>query len=420
MKASQTLTSWITIPEGSDFSIYNIPFGIFKTAQSAARCCTAISDKVVDLATLADHGYFPFLPEAASVWRQPQLNDFIALGKTQTNRVRERLMELFSIGNHELQDRKELHATVFFSQKEVTMLLPVKVGDYTDFYSSIEHATNVGALFRDPANALLPNWKHLPVAYHGRASSIVVSGTPLKRPHGQFKGKDDPAPVFGPTRALDYELEIGFIIGKNSSLGEPISVDAAEKYIFGFVLFNDWSARDIQSWEYVPLGPFLGKNFMSSVSPWVVTLEALLPYKINGPVQDVPVLPYLHDEGNSNFDIELEIELQPGGGAPQCISRSNFKYMYWSVRQQLAHHTVNGCNVTIGDIMASGTISGPTRESAGCLLEHTRNGQEPLLLKDGSVRKFLQDGDTVTMKGFASKEGRRVGFGEVKGEIVKS
>ena len=294
------------------------------------------------------------------------------------------------------------------------------MGDYTDIYSSKEHATNGGAMFRDPQNALLPNWKHLPVAYHGRASSIVVSGTPLIRPKGQFKGKDDAVPSFGPTRSLDYELEIGFVIGKSSTLGESISTAQAEQYIFGFLLFNDWSARDIQSWEYVPLGPFLAKNFMSSTSPWIVTQEALTPYRINGPVQDVPVLPYLEYEGARNYDIELEIELQPENSEAQCVSRSNFKYMYWNSCQQLAHHTVNGCNVNVGDIMASGTISGATRDSAGCLLEQTRNGQEPITLKDGSTRNFLQDGDTVIMKGFAEREGMRVGFGVVKGKIVGS
>ncbi len=420
MKASHSLTSWITISEDSDFSIHNIPFGVFKTKEISPRCCTAIGSHVVDLAVLAERGYFSKLLESADVFHNAHLNDFISLGKEYTNKVRDRLIELFSKDNRELQDKKNIHAQVFYKQEEVTMLLPVKVGDYTDFYSSKEHATNVGAMFRDPANALLPNWKHLPVAYHGRASSIVVSDTPLLRPKGQFKGKDDLVPGFGPSRSLDYELEIGFVIGKNSSLGESIPTGKAEEYIFGFLLFNDWSARDIQSWEYVPLGPFLAKNFMSSVSPWIVTTEALAPYKTNGPVQDVPVLPYLEYKGDSNYDIELAIELQPDGGKAECISRSNFKYMYWNSCQQLAHHTVNGCNVNVGDIMASGTISGPSRDSAGCLLEQTRNGQEPITLQDGSTRKFLQDGDTVIMKGFAVKDNARVGFGSVKGKINSS
>ena len=299
------------------------------------------------------------------------------------------------------------------------MLLPVAVGDYTDFYSSKEHATNVGAMFRDPANALLPNWKHLPVGYHGRASSIVVSGTPVVRPHGQFKkSKDDAVPLFGPTEALDFELEIAFVVGKDSSLGEPVDVNDAKDYIFGFLLFNDWSARDIQSWEYVPLGPFLGKNFMSSVSPWIVTLEALSPYAVSSPDRDIPLLPYLQYQGDTNFDVELEVYLRGESLEAEVISRANFRHMYWNVCQQLAHHTINGCNVRIGDMMASGTISGSQRGSEGSMLELTRNGKEPITLKDGTTRKFLNDGDTVIMKGFASKDGKRVGFGEVAGTVV--
>ena len=416
-KARQSVTSWIDITADCDFSIYNSPFGVFKTTSVPPRCCTAIGNYVVDLVALADQGYFNSTGVSPLIFRQENLNAFIALGKENTNKVRDRLIELFSEDSQELQRERDLHPFVFYKQDQVTMMLPVKVGDYTDFYSSKEHATNVGALFRDPNNALLPNWKHLPVAYHGRASSIAVSGTPLVRPHGQFKkNKDDAMPTFGPTQALDYELELSFVIGKNSKLGEAISIKKAEEYIFGFALFNDWSARDIQSWEYVPLGPFQGKNFMSSISPWIVTTEALYPYKTKGPEQDVPVLPYLKFEGDQSYDIELEIELQPEGGQATRISRTNFKYLYWNVCQQLAHHTVNGCNVCIGDIMASGTISGPARDNAGCLLEQTRNGLEPLSF-DGTTRKFLLDGDTVIMKGFAVKDGKRVGFGEVKGKV---
>ncbi len=417
-KARQSLTSWIDIPADCDFSIYNIPFGVFKTTSVPPRCCTAIGNYVVDLVALADHGYFNSTGVSPLIFRQENLNAFIALGKENTNKVRDRLIELFSEDSQELQRERDLYPFVFYKQDQVTMMLPIRVGDYTDFYSSKEHATNVGSLFRDPNNALLPNWKHLPVAYHGRASSIVVSGTPLVRPQGQFKkNKDDAMPTFGPTQALDYELELSFVIGKNSKLGEAISIKKAEEYIFGFALFNDWSARDIQSWEYVPLGPFLGKNFMSSISPWIVTTEALYPYKTKGPEQDVPVLPYLKFEGDESYDIALEIELQPEGGHATRISRTNFKYVYWNVCQQLAHHTVNGCNVCIGDIMASGTISGPARDNAGCLLEQTRNGQEPVSF-DGTTRKFLLDGDTVIMKGFAVKDGKRVGFGEVKGKVL--
>ncbi len=416
--AGYSLRSWIDIPEDSDFSLYNIPFGVFKTDETNPVCCTAIGGYVVDLAALAELGLFSMIPISANTFNNACLNDFIALGKVKTNKVRERLRSLFSIDNPELRDRPELHPTVLHRQDEVTMMMPVAVGDYTDFYSSKEHATNVGSLFRDPSNALLPNWKHLPVAYHGRSSSIVVSGTPLVRPNGQFKRKkEDTAPVFGPTEALDYEVEIGFVIGKNSVLGQPVGIEKAEEYIFGFLLFNDWSARDIQSWEYVPLGPFLSKNFMSSVSPWIVTLEALAPYKTHGPLQDVEVLPYLRHDGYGNYDIELETTLETAAGVRERVGLSNFRYMYWNSCQQLAHHTVNGCNVRIGDILASGTISGPDKSSAGCLLELTRNGQAPVTLPDGSVRRFLEDGDTVTIRAHAVKEGMRVGFGSVSGTI---
>jgi fumarylacetoacetase len=413
------LTSWLEIAGDCDFTIYNIPFGVFETEKLSPRCCTAIGEYVVDLAVLAEHGYLDPLPVSPHLFHTPSLNDFISRGKEFTGKVRLRLMELFSGGNRQLQDNSELHKHVFYKRHLVTMLLPVRIGDYTDFYSSKEHATNVGAMFRDPDNALLPNWKHLPVAYHGRASSIVVSGTPVLRPLGQFKKqKDDLVPTFGATRALDYELEMAFVIGKNSKLGEPVSVEEAEQYIFGFLLFNDWSARDIQSWEYVPLGPFLSKNFMSSVSPWIVTIDALAPFRADGPAPDLPLLPYLQSEGKRNYDIELEIALQPGTNDAEVISRTNFKHMYWNACQQLAHHTINGCNVNIGDLMASGTISGPRRDSTGSLLELTRNGQEPITLKDGSSRKFLEDGDSIIMRGFAVKEGKRVGFGEVEGTIT--
>ena len=420
-KANEILSSWVNILPDSDFSIYNIPFGVFTKGNTDARCCTAIGDYVVDLAVLSDNSYFQEIEIPANIFRAESLNAFIALGKETTNKVRERLIRLFSSDNHELQENKGLHRQVFHLREEVTMLLPLTIGDYTDFYSSKEHATNVGSMFRDPANALLPNWKHLPVAYHGRASSIVPSGTPVVRPQGQFKkNKDDAAPVFGPTEALDFELEIAFVVGQNSKLGQPIDVNSAKDYIFGFLLFNDWSARDIQSWEYVPLGPFLAKNFMSSVSPWIVTLEALSEYAVSSPIRDVQPLPYLQIDEKMNFDIELEIHLQPYRSPAQRISSTNFRYMYWNVCQQLAHHTVNGCNVRVGDLMASGTISGPERGSEGSMLELTRNGKEPITLKNGSLRKFLNDGDTVIMKGYASKDGKRVGFGEVVGRVVGS
>ncbi|HMR44911.1 MAG TPA: fumarylacetoacetase, partial [Saprospiraceae bacterium] len=305
-----------------------------------------------------------------------------------------------------------------YPMAQVNMLMPVNVGDYTDFYSSIEHATNVGIMFRGKENALMPNWKHLPVGYHGRASSIVVSGTPIHRPCGQTMPDGAESPVYGPSRQMDFELEMGFIVGKNSDLSTQISTQKAEDYIFGMVLFNDWSARDIQKWEYVPLGPFLGKNFGSTVSPWVVTLEALEPFRVQGPEQEPEVLPYLQFSGKKNYDINLEVSIQPESGAAQTISRSNFKYMYWNMCQQLAHHTVNGCNVRVGDLYASGTISGPTEDSYGSMLEIAWKGTKPVKMPDGSERKFLLDGDTVIMKGWAEKKGIRIGFGAAVGKIL--
>ena len=298
------------------------------------------------------------------------------------------------------------------------MMMPVHIPNYTDFYSSIEHATNVGKMFRDPANALLPNWKHLPVGYHGRASSIVVSGTDIIRPKGQTKPADVDSPIFGPSKQLDFELEMAFIVNKNTEMGDSISTAEAEDAIFGMVIFNDWSARDIQSWEYVPLGPFLGKNFGSSVSPWVVTLEALEPFRSASPKQEPEVLDYLKFEGNQNYDINLTVFLKPENGDENLISESNYKFMYWNMTQQLAHHTINGCNVEVGDLYASGTISGEHPNSFGSMLELTWRGTNPLQLKDGQERKFINDNDTVIMRGHAEKDGIRVGFGEVSGKIL--
>ena len=298
------------------------------------------------------------------------------------------------------------------------MMMPLHVQNYTDFYSSIEHATNVGKMFRDPANALLPNWKHLPVGYHGRASSIVVSGINFHRPKGQMKPADAEKPIFGASKQLDFELEMAFVLNKNTEIGESISTQEAEDAIFGMVIFNDWSARDIQSWEYVPLGPFLGKNFCSSISPWVVTLEALEPFRTVSPKQEPEVLDYLKFEGDKNFDINLEVYLQPENGEENLICKSNYKYMYWNMTQQLAHHTINGCNVEVGDLYASGTISGSEPNSFGSMLELTWRGQNPLKLSDGTERKFIEDHDTIIMRGFSEKDGIRVGFGEVRGKVL--
>ena len=414
---SPALRSWVDVPVKSDFPIQNIPFGIYSTEDRSARPCTRIGDTVVDLGVLADAGLLNDLGIESATFGSPALNALLRYGKQGTRALRGRLSELFNADNGALRDDAATRAKACLPAASVTMHLPVHIGDYTDFYSSRQHAYNVGCMFRDPANALMPNWLHLPVGYHGRSSSIVVSGTPIRRPMGQYKPAPDAAPVFGPTRQLDMELEMGFITYEGNALGDRISTTEAEDRIFGLVLFNDWSARDIQAWEYVPLGPFLGKNFGSSMSPWVVTLDALEPFRIASPVQDPPVLPYLQQEGPHHFDIALEASIATTNGET-VICRSNFKHLYWSMAQQLAHHTVNGCNVRAGDLMASGTISGDTPESYGSLLELAWKGTKPLALHDGTERKFLNDGDTLIMRGHAEKDGVRVGFGEVLGEVL--
>jgi fumarylacetoacetase len=348
---------------------------------------------------------------------QPQLNEFIGLGKAVTKAVRERVSELLRHDNDELRDI-ELRETALMPQAKLTMHMPVKVGDYTDFYSSIDHATNVGTMFRDPDNALLPNWKHLPVGYHGRASSIVVSGAQIHRPNGQQMPADAKAPVFGPSKLFDFELEVAFVTGKATELGQRVSLAEAEDHIFGLVLFNDLSARDIQKWEYVPLGPFLAKNFGSVISPWIVTLEALEPFRVEGYDQDPPVLPYLQYKGKKNYDLALEVDLVLPDGQAKTVCRSNFRYMYWNMCQQLAHQTVNGCNINVGDLYASGTISGPEPSSFGSMLELSWRGTKPISMPDGSERKFVNDGDSIVMRGWGQGEGYRVGFGESRCTVL--
>ncbi|MEZ4810389.1 MAG: fumarylacetoacetase [Allomuricauda sp.] len=401
----------INIPENSDFSIHNIPFGIFSTKDRSPRAGVAIGEHILDLAAVAELDVFHF---NTAVLEREDLNDFIALGKEITSKVRTDIQAWLKDDNSILAGKPEL----FVKQSEAQMHMPVCVGDYTDFYSSIEHATNVGKMFRDPENALLPNWKHIPVGYHGRASSIIVSGRPIHRPKGQTLPNDASTPVFGPTQRLDFELEMGFVVGKNTKLGDSVSTKHAEDYIFGLVLFNDWSARDIQKWEYVPLGPFLAKNFASSISPWIVPLEALEPFRVAGPKQEPKVLPYLEYEGDKNYNINLEVAITPEGGEETTVCHSNFKYMYWNMAQQLAHHTINGCNIHIGDMMASGTISGKDENSYGSMLELAWMGTKPMKMKDGSERKFINDGDTVTLRGFAKKGDIRVGFGEVSTKVL--
>lgn len=412
------MKSFVNYPENSDFSIHNIPFGVAVFNKEYIACATRIGDIVVDLATLYDFGFLDNIEGLNdNVFEAYTLNEFIELGKPVTNAVRLRIQELLLEGSSLSRDEKTMEEC-FFNLDEVKMLMPVHVPNYTDFYSSIEHATNVGKMFRDPANALLPNWKHLPVGYHGRASSIVISGTDVHRPKGQMKPADADKPIFGPSKQLDFELEMAFIVNRKTEMGESISTAEAEDSIFGMVIFNDWSARDIQSWEYVPLGPFLGKNFGSSISPWVVTLEALEPFRTASPKQEPDVLDYLKFDGDKNYDINLEVYIQPHKGTEVLVSQSNYKYMYWNMAQQLAHHTVNGCNVEVGDMYASGTISGSEQNSFGSMLELTWRGQNPLKMNDGQERKFIEDNDLVTMKGWAEKDGKRVGFGEVTGKIL--
>ena len=410
------METWIDIPKNSDFSIHNIPFGIFSTKDSKKRVGTAIGDMILDLKLSSDLGVFDNLNFDFNVFENEHLNDFISLGKSITNNVRLIIQKELSDSSSVLKNQSNL----LIKQTDAEMHLPLKIGDYTDFYSSIEHATNIGSMFRDPSNPLLPNWKHIPVGYHGRASSIIVSGIDIYRPKGQVLLPDKKTPSFQLSSRVDFELEMGFVIGKNSNLGESISTSEAEDYIFGKVLFNDWSARDIQKWEYVPLGPFLGKSFASSMSPWVVTLEALDLFRIDGPEQNPKVLPYLQYKGLNNYDINLEVVIHPDNSKESIVSSSNFKYMYWNMSQQLAHHTINGCNLNIGDLMASGTISGKDKGSYGSMLELSWGGKKPVILGDGNSRVFINDNDTVIMRGYCEKNGKRVGFGEVRTKLLGS
>jgi fumarylacetoacetase len=411
--------SLVEIAADSQFPIQNLPYGIFETHGDARqRACVAIGEFVLDLAVLEEAGLLVVAPAGERVFDRAQLNAFIALGRQAWRAARSRIGELLRHDLAELRDDAALRARALVPMREARMQLPVDIGGYTDFYSSKEHATNVGSMFRDPKNALLPNWLHVPIAYNGRASSVVVSGTPIRRPQGQTKPPDADRPVFGPSRKLDFELETAFIVGEGNALGEPIPIAEAERHIFGLVLMNDWSARDIQQWEYVPLGPFNSKTFGTSISPWIVTLDALEAFRVAGPAQDPSPLPYLAHSGDHAFDIHLELSLKPAGGEAVTICRTNFKHLYWSMAQQLAHHTVSGCNTRAGDLMGSGTISGTTPDSRGSLLELAWNGQKPLALPGGATRSFLDDGDEVIITGWCQGDSYRVGFGEVRGEIL--
>jgi fumarylacetoacetase len=414
------LKSFIEVASDSHFPLENLPFGIFKPGDGKPRVGVAIGEQIVDLSVLEEMGHFPS-PEFQDrhVFSNTSLNGFLVLGRPAWHKAREVLQHLLAADTSTLRDDAKLRERVFHRQRDVTMQLPARIGDYTDFYSSFHHAHNVGTMLRGPENALMPNWKWLPVAYHGRASSIVGSGAEVCRPKGQIKAPDASAPIFGPTKSLDYELEMAFLIGPANSLGHPVSIDRALDHIFGFVLMDDWSARDIQAWEYQPLGPFLAKNFCTSISPWVVPLDALEPFRKPLPSQDPEPLPYLRLKDDFTFDIHLEAQLKTATmDAPHVITRTNFQNLYWSISQQLAHHTVAGCNLQPGDLLASGTISGPTEESRGCMLELTWRGANPLKLPNGEIRKWLEDGDTLSITGWCEGDGYRVGFGDVTGRIA--
>jgi fumarylacetoacetase len=413
------LRSFLDVATDSPFPIQNLPYGVFRRDKDGPGTIgVAIGEYVLDLKVVDDFGGIDTPALAGTeVFQRPNLNDFMALGKSAWDEARECIQRLLRADEPFLRDHPQLRELALVRQMQVEMMLPAVIGDYTDFYSSKEHATNVGVMLRGPDNALQPNWLHLPVAYHGRSSSIVVSGADVRRPHGQTRADHAEAPTFGPTGSLDFELEMGCFVGPGNPLGRPVPVGQAASHLFGMVLVNDWSARDIQRWEYVPLGPFLAKNFATSISPWVVPFAALEPFRCAGPGQQPTPLPYLRTSGDQAFDIHLEVWLETAAGEKQLISRSNFKHLYWNVCQQLAHHTSNGCNLRPGDLLASGTISGPTPDSYGSLLELAWKGTRPLTLGK-EKRTFLADGDRLTLTGWCQGPRYRVGFGEVTGRIL--
>ena len=419
----KNLTSFIDIAADSDFSIHNLPYGIFSDAKDVTgnnnrRAGVAIGEHVLDLSILEAEGLLSLT--GGPYFDQPTLNAFIDSGRDNWTKARSTIQTLLSADIDTLRDNKDLQAKALFKQADVTMHLPVHVPGFTDFYSSKEHATNVGTMFRDPKNALLANWTEMPVGYNGRASTVIVSGTEVIRPSGQLKPNPDERPIFSPCKRLDFELETAFVVGRGNDIGQPIAVDAAADHIFGMVLLNVWSARVIQKWEYVPLGPFNAKTFASEVSPWIVTMDALAPFKTACPTQEPKPLAYLNEkDSNNSFDINLSVELLPeNSDEATVVCETNFKYMYWSMAQQLTHHTITGCKVEVGDMMGSGTISGPTPDSYGSMLEIAWNATKPVTLKGGETRSFIEDGDTVIMKGYSEKDGIRVGFGEVRGKVL--
>jgi len=417
------LKSWIDVDKNSDFPIQNIPFGIYSPKEGGdLHVATAIGDYLIDLAHLDDAGFFIDTEiEETEVFHEPTLNAFMSLGQKAWKEARLTISRLLREDNTSFKDNNELKEMALIPMSEVRMEMPVDIGDYTDFYSSREHATNVGTMFRGPDAALMPNWLHLPVGYHGRASSVVLSGTDIVRPKGQTKAPDAEKPSFGDCNRMDFELEMGVLIGSGNILSEPIAVDEAKDHVFGFTLVNDWSARDIQTWEYIPLGPFLAKNFATSISPWIITMEALEPFKCKSPEQNPKPFDYLNNKKDCNYDINLEIHLKAENmSESHIISKTNYNYLYWNMAQQIAHHTVTGCNLRTGDLLASGTISGPEKDNRGSMLELSWNGKEPIGLPNGEKRTFLEDGDIVTLKGWCKGKGYRIGFGDCKGTILPS
>jgi len=411
-------TPAVYVAEDSDFSIYNLPYGVFETTSLDKRLGVAIGDYVLDLREASHQGFLSSLD--SQYFQQSDFNDIMQLDRKAWKLLRSDIQDVvYGKTSEWLKSNRGVLSKLFIPMHQVSMHLPAKIGDYTDFYSSKEHATNVGTIFRGADNALNPNWVHLPVGYHGRSSSIVVSGQDIRRPCGQLKGSQDP--YYGPSQALDFELEMAFFVGQGNSLFESIPVKAARDYIFGLVLMNDWSARDIQRWEYVPLGPFGAKNFATSISPWIVPLEALEPFQVPAPVQEPKVLDYLEQGSHRNtFDIHLSVSIQSSRmQKPQVICQSNFRYLYWTMEQQIAHHTVTGCNLRPGDLLASGTISGPDATSFGSMLELSWGGTKPLQLTETQEQRvYLQDGDQVTMHGYCQKENIRIGFGQCQGKIL--
>ncbi|HEY8367454.1 MAG TPA: fumarylacetoacetase [Bacteroidia bacterium] len=409
------LRSWVESAQGSLFPIQNLPIGIFSTEQKTPRAGIAIGDYILDLAVCFDKGFIKIEGVSENIFAKDSINSYLELGRTVWRSVRSQISNFL---NAENASNASYASEVLVLQADATMHLAMKIGDYTDFYSSLEHASNVGKIFRPNMEPLLPNWKHLPVGYHGRSNSIVISGTDFHRPNGQTMADGAEKPSFGPSKRMDIELEMAFVIGKSTKLGDCVKTQDAWEHVYGLALFNDWSARDLQKWEYVPLGPFLGKNFASSIAPWIVSIDALEPFRVDGPSQDPEVLPYLQFSGKQNFDIALDVYLTPKDGEASLISKSNHKYLYWNIPQQLAHHTVNGCPISAGDVYASGTISAPYPEGYGSMLELSWGGSKPIPISDGSTRTFLLDYDKITITGYCEGKDYKIGFGEVTGTVL--